>query len=172
MNTKVFLLSFLFSVGTFVVYQKYFDILAPFIPGGSVRASYGVFFLVPITLLISAQTLFITWLAYIAVNTAAPGKSDALKAYFVTSVEVFLFSMYYVFFPFYGPYTFVTYFTPSNSFGATAYPILVFWTVATILVTFMLLKRVFGLDNQASFGPVRRLHLAATMLAIMMVTAS
>jgi hypothetical protein len=172
MNPRVFLLSFLFSAGTFVVYEKYFDILAPFIPGGSVRASYGVFFLVPIILLISAQTLFITWLTYIAVRTAAPGKSDALRAYLVTSVEVFLFSMYYVFFPFYGPYTFVTYFTPSNSFGATAYPILVLWTIATILVTFVLLKRVFRLDDVPSLGPVRRLLLAATMLAIMMVTAS
>ncbi len=172
MNPRVFLLSFCFSIGTFIVYENYFDILAPFIPAGSVRTSYGVFFLVPITLLISAQTLLITWLTHVAVNAAAPGKGDALKAYLVTSVEVFLFSIYYVFFPFYGPYTFVVYFTPNNTFGTTAYPILVFWTIATILATFVLLRRVFRLEDTPRFGPVRMLLLAATMLAIMMVTAS
>ena len=154
------------------MYGYFFDILVPFIPGGSVRASYGVFFAIPIILLVSAQTLFTTWLAHISVNTTAPGKGDALRAYLVASVEVFLFSIYYIIFPSYGPYTFVVFFTPGNAFGPTALPIVIGWTVFTIFVTFLLLVRVFRLEATPKFGPVRMLLLAATMLAIMMVTAS
>jgi hypothetical protein len=165
-------MSLSFSIGAFFVYGRYFDILVPLIPGGSVRASYGVFFALPVILLVSAQTLFTTWLAHIAVNTGAPGKGDALKAYFVASVEVFLFSLYYVIFPSHGPYLFVVYFTPANTFGPLALPIVIAWTVLTILLTFVLLRRVFRLEATPKFGPVRMLLLVATMLAMMMVTAS
>lgn len=136
------------------------------------KAIYGIFFVIPLILLVSAQTLFTTWFAHIAVKTGAPGKGDALKAYFVASIEVFLFSLYYLIFPFHGPYTFVVFFTPANTFGPTALPIVILWTVFTILVTFVLLRRVFRLEATPSFGPVRMLLLAATMLAMMMVTAS
>ncbi|MDA4127324.1 MAG: hypothetical protein OK452_09030 [Thaumarchaeota archaeon] len=154
------------------MYGEYFDILVPFIAGGSVKAAYGVFFAIPIILLVSAQTLFTTWLAHIAVTTAAQGKGDALRAYFVASVEVFLFSLYYVIFPTHGPYLFVVYFTSANTFGPLALPIVIAWTVFTIFVTFVLLRRVFRLEATPKFGPVRMLLLAATMLAMMMVTAS
>ncbi|MDA4119349.1 MAG: hypothetical protein OK436_02060 [Thaumarchaeota archaeon] len=169
---KLFLLSLCFSIGAFVIYGIYFDILVPFIPGGSVKASYGIFFVIPITLLVSAQTLFTTWLAHVAVSSGAPGKGDALKAYLVASVEVFLFSLYYVIFPSHGPYTFVVFFTSANTFGPMALPIVIAWTVFTILLTFLLLRRVFRLEATPKFGPVRMLLLAATMLAMMMVTAS
>ena len=171
-NPEIFLLSLCFSIGATVVYGFFFDILVPFIPGGSVRASYGFFFAIPIILLVSAQTLFTTWLAHISVNTSVPGKGDALSAYFVASVEVFLFSIYYVIFPSYGPYTFVVFFTPGNNFGLTALPIVIIWTVITILATFALLRRIFRLEATPKFGPVRMLLLTATMLAMMMVTAS
>jgi hypothetical protein len=171
-NPTLFLLSFCFSIGASVVYWGYFDILAPFIPGGSVRASYGVFFVIPVILLVSGQTLFTTWLAHVAVSTAAPGKGDALKAYLVSSVEVFLFSLYYVIFPTWGPYTFVVYFTPVHVFGPAALPIVIIWTIFTILVTYALLRRVFRIEPTPKFGPVRMLLLAATMLAMMLVTAS
>jgi hypothetical protein len=171
-NPALFVLSIVFSIGAFVVYWSYFDILSPFIPGGSVRASYGVFFVVPVILLVSAQTLFTTWLAHIAVSTGSPGKGDALKAYLVASVEVFLFSIYYVIFPTWGPYTFVVYFTPVRVFGPDALPIVIVWTIFSILVTYVLLRRVFRLESTPRFGPVRILLLAATMLAMMMVTAS
>jgi hypothetical protein len=106
------------------------------------------------------------------VSTSAPGKGDALKAYLVASVEVFLFSLYYVIFPTWGPYTFVVYFTPVRVFEPTALPLVILWTIFTILATFALLRRVFRLEATPRFGPVRMLLLAATMLAMMMVTAS
>ncbi|HEV2137877.1 MAG TPA: hypothetical protein VGR53_03480 [Nitrososphaerales archaeon] len=171
-NPTIFILALCFSVGAIVAYGFFFDILAPFLPGGSVKASYGVFFVVPLILLVSAQTLFTTWLAHISVTAGAPGKGDALRAYFVASVEVFLFSLYYVIYPFYGPYTFIVYFTTANTFGQTALPVVIGWTIFTILVTLVLLRRVFRLEATPKFGPVRMLLLAATMLAMMMVTAS
>ncbi|HEV2225941.1 MAG TPA: hypothetical protein VGR56_03950 [Nitrososphaerales archaeon] len=171
-NPTIFLLSMCFSVGALVVYGFFFDILVPFIPGGSVKASYGVYFVIPIVLLVSAQTLFTTWLAHISVSTGAPGKGDALRAYLVASVEVFLFSLYYVIFPFHGPYTFIVYFTPANTFGQTALAVVIGWTMFIIVVTFVLLRRVFRLEGTPRFGPVRMLLLAATMLAMMLVTAS
>lgn len=45
MNVRLLLISLCFSIATFVVYVWFFDILAPFIPEGSVRSSYGVLFL-------------------------------------------------------------------------------------------------------------------------------
>jgi hypothetical protein len=172
MDTRLLVISLCLSIATFAVYVRYFDILAPFIPGGSVRSSYGVFFFVPIILLVSAQTLFDTWLTHIVISVVSPGRKDALRAYLVASEVVFLFSVLYVFFPYYGPYTFVVYFTPDSGFGIAAYPILVAWTVATIFGTSILIKRVFHLENKNDFGPARRLLLAATMLAIAMVIAS
>jgi hypothetical protein len=172
MDARLLLISLCFSIATFAVYVWYFDILAPFIPGGSVRSSYGVFFFVPIILLISAQTLFDTWLTHIVIAVVSPSRKDALRAYLVASEVIFLFSVFYVFFPYYGPYTFVVYFTPNSGFGITSYPILVAWTAATILGTSVLIKQVFRLENQDNFGLGRRLLLAATMLAIAMVIAS
>ncbi len=172
MDARVLLGSLCLSVLTLAVYWLFFDILAPSIPDGSVRSIFGPFFFVPILLLLSGQTLFATWLLHVSITTVAPDKKDALKAYFVSSVLVFLFSLYYLFFPSYGPYTFVVYFARSPDFGPTSYPILVAWTTAIVVGIFLLIKRTFRLENDAHFGIVRMLLLAATMLTIVMVMAS
>ncbi len=172
MDVRVLLISLCFSAATFAVYAGFFDILVPFIPGGSVRSNSGLFFLLPIALLLSAQTLSATWLMHIAIATVAPSKKDALKAYFVASVQILLFSVYYVLFPHYGPYTFIVYFMPGQNFAPTSYPILVVWTMVTILGTYLLIRRAFRLENSSHFGPVRRLLLATATLGIIMVIAS
>lgn len=171
-DTRLFLLSSCFSMVTFVIYALFFDILAPFIPGGSVRTNSGPFFALPIFLLLSGQTLFATWLTHLAIATVAPEKKDALKAYFVASAQIMLFSAFYVFFPSYGPYAFVVYFMPDQSFSPASYLILVIWTVTIILGTYLLIKRVFRLENGAQFGTFRNLLLAATTLAVIMAMAS
>ena len=173
MDARLLFISVCFSVATFAVYGMYFDILAPFGGNGwSVRSSFGIFFLVPIVLLLSAQTLFDTWLAHIVIAAVTPSRKDALKAYLVASEVVFLFSVFYVFFPYYGPYTFIVSLTPNGRFGITSLPTLVVWTTATILGTYVLVKRAFHQENDSNFGPGRRLLLAATLLAIAMVIAS
>ena len=156
----------------FAVYLGYFDILAPAIPQGSVRANSGAFFAVPVFLLLSGQTLIATWLTHISMAVASPERKDALRAYLVASFQVLLFSGFYVLFPFYGPYTFVVYFMPGESFGRFAYVILVGWTLAIILATTALTKRAFNLDGDTRLGLARRLLLAATTLVIVLVTAS
>lgn len=172
MDRRLLFVSLCFSVTTFAVYETFFDILVPFVPGGSVRSNSGPFFLVPVLLLLSAQTLFITWLTHVVIATVAPSEKDALRAYCVASGQILLFSIFYVFFPYYGPYTFVVYFMPNQGFAPYTYPILVVWTVTTILVTFLLIRRAFRLESNSNFGSGRRLLLAATMLAITMVIAS
>jgi hypothetical protein len=172
MSNRLLTISLCFSIATFVIYAVFFDILVPFIPGGSVRSNSGTFFLVPVLLLLSGQTLFTTWLLHIAVTIVAASKRDALKAYFVASVQVFLFSIFYIFFPQYGPYTFIVYFMPNQNFIPYSYPVIIVWTAFAILATFFMIKRVFRLQNSSSFGRWRRLLLAATMLAMTMVMAS
>lgn len=172
MNTSLLLLSFCFSAVTLFVYAQYFDILAPFIPGGSVRANSGLFFILPTTLLLCGQTLFATWLTHVAIAMVAPGRKDALKAYFVASAQIMLFSFFYVMFPYYGPYTFVVYLMPGQSFGSASYPILVVWTVAIVVAGSLLFRRAFRLQNGTNFGPFRNLLFGATLLAVVMVMAS
>ncbi len=171
-DKRVAFVSLAFSTAAFVIYATFFDILAPFIPGGSVRSNSGFFFFIPVLLLVSAQTLFITWLVHVVVAIVAPSKRDALKAYLATSVQVFLFSIFYVLFPRYGPYTFIVYFMPNQSFASYSYPLLITWTAFAVFATYLIIKRVFRLENSDHFGQGRRLLLAATMFAMMMVIAS
>ena len=172
MDGRLLAASLAVSATTFAIYAQYFDILVPFIPGGSVRVNSGLFFVLPITLLLSAQTLFATWITHMVVGAAAPEKKDALKAYFVAAVEIFLFSVFYAFFPYYGPYTFIVYFMPGASFGPDCFPLLVGWTLVTIVGSALLTRRTFGLPSDERFGTLRNLLFAAAILALIMVTAS
>ena len=104
-NVRLLAASLLLSFATFAIYLRYFDILAPFIPDGSVRLNSGVFFALPVFLLLGGQTIFDMWFTHVSVTLATPEKRDALKAYFVASFIILLFSVYYVIFPYYGPYT-------------------------------------------------------------------
>ncbi|MGI0078247.1 MAG: hypothetical protein ACRECH_01335 [Nitrososphaerales archaeon] len=171
-NDRLFVLSLLFSAATFVVYMVYFDILVPFIPQGSVRYNSDGFFAIPVFLLISAQTLFVTYFLHATIKAIDQKKRDLLKAYFVSSVEIFLFSLLYVFFPYYGPYTYVVYFMPGENFPLLSYPLLVFWTMITILATSLMIEREFHLVQNRHIGPKRLFILGATMLAAIIAMAS
>ena len=171
MDFRLLLVSLCITAATLAVYLGFYDILSPFIPGGSVRANSGPFFILPVVLLLSGQTLFDTWVIYAAIFMATPDKSDALKAYFVASVQIFLFSIFYVLFPNYGPYTYIIYFMPNVNFGPSSYPVLLIWTLTIILVTYALTRRVFRLENDTRIGPVLELLLAAASLALIMVMA-
>lgn len=171
-NSRLMAAGLLLSVMTFGVYLRYFDILAPYIPQGSVRANSGVFFGVPVFLLLGGQTLFAMWLTHVTITVASPEKRDALKAYFVASFEILLFSLYYVIFPYYGPYTFIVYFMPGEAFGGLAIPILVAWTLAIVLGTYLVTQLTFRIQNTPRLGTARKLLLAASALAVILVMAS
>lgn len=170
-NAKTLAASLLLSLVTFGIYLRYYDILAPFIPEGSVRDNSGIYFAIPVFLLLGGQTLFDLWFTHVSVALAVPEKRDALKAYFVASFQVLLFSGYYVIFPYYGPYTYIVYFMPGQSFGPFAYPILVGWTLAIVAGTYLLTRWTFGFGS-SGFGTKKRLLLASSALAMIMVMAS
>jgi hypothetical protein len=172
-NNKLLAFSLFVSALTYLVYAAFFDILVPFIPRGSVRYNSGVYFAIPIFFLICGQTLFLIFLLHLSMRTIAPDQRDALRAYFVASMHVLLFSILYAFFPYYGPYTLIVYFMPNENFTSYSYPLLVLWIVLIILATYLLVKRAFHLESAtANIGPRRMLLLAATMLAITMAIAS
>jgi hypothetical protein len=172
MDVRVLLASLIISVSTFAIYARYFDILVPFIPGGSVRENSGLFFALPVVLLVSGQSLFATWVNHVAIGSSTPEKKDALRAYFVASIQILLFSLYYAMFPYYGPYTFVVYFMPGQSFFPGAYFVLVAWTLAIVLGSAVLIREIFGLRGDGRMGAVRSILMAAAVLALIMVTAS
>lgn len=171
-SARLLVASVVLSVTTFAVYLRYFDILAPFIPDGSVRANSGLFFGVPVFVLLGGQTLLAVWFTHSSITLAAPEKRDALKAYFVVSFEILMFSFYYVIFPYYGPYTFIVYFMPSEAFSRFAYPVLVAWTLTIVLGTYLLMQRTFRIQNTPRLGTARKLLLVAGVLAVILVTAS
>jgi len=171
-NTRLLIASMLLSIATFVIYLRYFDILAPSIPQGSVRANSGVFFGLPVFLLLGGQTLFTMWLTHVSITVTSPANRDALKAYFIASFEILLFSFYYVIFPYYGPYTYVIYFMPNETFGEFAYPMLVIWTLVIILGSYLLMGRTFNIKNNRQLGTAKKLLLVASALAMILVMAS
>jgi hypothetical protein len=171
MDRRVLFASFALSAVSFAMYLEFFDILAPVIPGGSVRLNSGVFFVLPVFLLVGGQTLFGTWLTHFVVTVAEPEKRDALRAYLVTAAEIFMFSFFYVLSPSYGPYTFVVYFMPREAFGPLILPMLALWALATVLVTYLVLTRSFGFGANSRFGIKSRLLFSAAMLAMLIVIA-
>jgi hypothetical protein len=170
-DAKLFLASFCLSVATFVVYLRYFDILAPVIPDGSVRASAGDFFAIPVFILVGGQTLIAMWLVHFSIALASPENRDALRAYFVSAFQILLFSGYYVIFPHYGAYIYIVYWIHGENFGTFAYPILILWTLAIVLGTYLATLWAFKVDG-SRFGTTKRLLLAAGVLSMMIVIAS
>ena len=171
-NTRLLVASLSLSAATFVVYLRYFDILVPFIPGGSVRDNSGLFFALPVFVLLGGQTLFDVWFTHSAVKLASPEKRDALKAYFVAAFQILLFSGYYVLFPYYGPYVYIVYWMPGQSFGEFAYLTIVAWTLAIILGTYAVTRWAFRANPPDQLSTVKRLLLASGALAMIMVIAS
>jgi hypothetical protein len=171
-DKRLFVASLLLSVATFAVYSRYFDILAPFIPSGSVRDNSGLFFALPVFILLGGQTLFDMWFTHAAIKLATPERRDALRAYLVAAIQILLFSGYYVLFPHYGPYIYIVYWMPGLSFGRFAYPIVIAWTLAVILGTFLVTEWAFKSERGDNFGVWKRLLLAAGTLTMIMVIAS
>ncbi len=168
-NPKLLVVSLCLSVLTFVVYLFYFDILSPSIPDGSVRFNTGVFFAIPVFLLTSSQTLFGTYLLHVTIKSTDQSKRDVLKAYFVASFQILLFSLNYVIVPYYGPYALLIALMPEQHFSAFSYIAIFFWTLAIIFITSQVISHLFHLQSSKEIGPWRILILAASML--MLVTA-
>ena len=175
-NPRLLAVSFALTALAFVLYMLYFDILVPSIPhGGSVRYSSGPYFVLPVFLLVGGQILFNTYLLHVSIKAGEEGRQDLIKAFFVSSVQVFLFSLFYAFHPFYGPYTFIVYFTPGQggqNFPSYSIPLFSLWVMVIIGVTTFLIRKVFDLKDHPSIGTKRILILSATMLGVILSMAS
>jgi hypothetical protein len=135
-------LSFVILLIAVVNYYLFFDVLAPGFPnGGSVKASMGAAFLAPILILTAIQVLFSSGVLHLTMRAFYPEKRDYLKSFFVGSVLVALFSVYYTLVPSYGPYTILTGWY--RGVGATDYLMLAGWTALMILTTTLLIRRIF-----------------------------
>jgi hypothetical protein len=173
-NPRLTAVSLGISTLTFFVYMFYFDILVPFIPQGSVRYSYGsILFAIPVFLLLGAQSLFTTYLLHLTTKVIDEQKRDLNKAYFVSSLAIFLFSICYVFHPYYGPYSFIVYFTPAGqNFPAYTIPLFSAWFAVMIGIIAYAIRATFDLEDHPQVGIKRILILSATMFAVILAMAS
>ena len=124
-----------------VNYFLFFDVLSPEVGGGSIKANMGAFFLVPVLLLTCVQVLYSTGVLHLVTRSFYFERRDFLKAFFVSSILVLLYSGYYTLVPSWGPYTFLT--GAFRGVPAAVYLILALWTAVVIVATTILIHRVY-----------------------------
>ena len=102
-------------LAAFIIYVNYYDILIPGIQDGSYRAVVGLLFIIPSFILSMGQVL-------------------------IGAFMVFLFSLTYVLFPFYGPFYFIAFATNVAPPGVLLVEVV--WTAALLGISTMLLHRL------------------------------
>lgn len=167
-NNSILFLSFVFIILSFSIYSLYFDILIPGIPSGSYRKNVGDYFIFPVFFLISAQILSNSGIIHTVIKAVAPEKKDFLKAFFVSSVLVFLFSVLYVVFPFYGPFLYIV--RSIGSFDVPTYLFLALWTSFSIFLTNHLMRKMYSLGKSLAWK--KTLLITAFLFAMTMSMAS
>ncbi|HUI86799.1 MAG TPA: hypothetical protein VLY21_06565 [Nitrososphaerales archaeon] len=126
-----------------VNYYLFFDVLAPGLGNsGSVKASLGPAFVFPVLLLAVIQVSYAAGVLHLVTRSFYPDRHDFLKALFVGSVLVLMYSIYYTLVPNWGPYTFLT--GPLRDVPAIQYVVLGVWTAVVIAATALLIRRVYG----------------------------
>ncbi len=168
-NDSLFGATLLLLALAVVNYYAFFDILAPGIANnGSMRANMGVFFILPVLILTAAQTLYVAGVVHLVTRAFYLDRRDFIKALFVSSVVVLLYSVYYTIFPHWGPYLYVV-----GSFrGTTAldYAILTLWTAVDLVVTALVIRRAYGFKK----GEIRSsmlILIAAALLTLVLAMA-
>jgi hypothetical protein len=153
---------------TILNYWWFFDILAPQIPyTGSVRANMGPYFIFPIVALTIAQTLFTAGDMHLVTRGFYPQKHDFQKAYLCGALVVFLYSIFYTFFPSWGAYLYIV--GPFLGTSWTDYLVLVAWTAVVILATSVFIRWIYGLRGLIRW-PVLLL-LSGAMLVMVLALA-
>jgi len=153
-----------------VNYYVNFDILAPGIGNGtgSVRADMGPYFLIPILVLAAVQALYVSGVLHLVTRAFYSEKRDFLKALFVSSLLVLLYSIFYTIFPSWGPYLYIV-----GTFRGTSaldYATLFAWTAVTIASTAYAIKVIYGFKK----GEIRTsmlLLISAALLTLVLAMA-
>jgi len=167
-NNLALFLSFVFIILSFSIYSFYYDILIPGIPSGSYKKIVGNYFLIPVTILTSAQILFNSGMIHVITRAIIPNKRDFLKALFASSILVFLFSVFYLIFPFYGPFLYIV--KSVDGFDISTYLVLISWTTFSIFSTAFLIRKIYSPEKSLSWK--KTLLIVASLFAITMVIAS
>ncbi|HXW37780.1 MAG TPA: hypothetical protein VEJ36_07770 [Nitrososphaerales archaeon] len=142
-NDKLLVISVVMVVLALAAYYSYFDILSPGIPGsGSVRALTGAYFVALVLLLAAVQLLYVAGVLHLVMRSFYFERRDFLKAFYVSATMVFMFSVYYVLFPSWGPYYFIT--GPLLHIPSTDYLVLGSWTAVIVAFTTVNVRKAFG----------------------------
>ena len=109
-NDALLVLAFLLLALAVANYYFFFDVLAPNIgnTSGSVKSNMGALFVAPVVVLTAIQVVYAAGVLHLVVRSFFFEKRDFLKAFFISSCVVLLFSVYYTLVPTWGPYTFLT----------------------------------------------------------------
>jgi hypothetical protein len=138
---------------TFVVYLMFFDILIPNMPSDSYRSTAGIWFVIPVALLMLGQTLIGGLILHLFSIAANPKNAYILWALLVASIVTFCFSLTYMFFPKYGPFYYIVFVYSSAMWYAL--PVELGWSFFTFAVgsylAYKLLKMPYKLSLLAIF---------------------
>ena|SRR3989344_656457 len=126
-------------LAAFIIYVNYYDILIPGIQDGSYRAVVGLLFIIPSFILSMGQVLIGAFMVFACVYLFH-GKEHETKSLFTGAFMVFLFSLTYVLFPFYGPFYFIAFATNVAPPGVLLVEVV--WTAALLGISTMLLHRL------------------------------
>ena len=140
---KYFAAVFVLWLASFLVYLNFFDILIPGLPNGSYRAVVGAWFAVPSFILSVGQILISGFIISAAVHLFG-GKVRPSRSLFTASLMVFLFSLTYVIFPFFGPFYYIIFYAG----GVPPYvlAIEVAWSAALLAVSTLLISKLHKME--------------------------
>lgn len=134
-------------ISTISVYSLFFEIL---VTEGSFRESLGPLFIIPITILASAQVIITGALIHRAAKDL--NKNHNAKKYdifIITGLNAFLYSLIYAIFPITGPFHYITFTMQETSLLIML--IEIGWTTFTILIVTTVLKKTYSLSLFHSF---------------------
>jgi len=133
---------------TFVVYFMFFDILIPNLPSDSYRSAIGIWFVIPIVLLLLGQTVISGIILYLFSKVANPNNADFLRALLIAGILTFCFSLTYMFFPGYGPFYYLVFVYQSTMWYAL--PVEIGWSIFTFTVGSYLAHKLLKLSYKVS----------------------
>jgi hypothetical protein len=169
-NDKLLAVTLVVLFVAVVNYYLNFDVLSPDIGNvsGSVKANMGSFFLIPVLVLTIIQLFYAAGILHLVTRSFYFEKRDFLKALFVASFLILLFSGFYTLVPHWGPYTFLT-----GSFRGVppdTYALLAGWLAILLGTTTLLVWKVYGF-RKGEIRPTILLLLISSMFLIVMAFA-
>ena len=129
-------------ISTISVYSLFFEIL---VTEGSFRESLGPLFIIPITILASAQIFITGYLIHrAAINLNKKYNAKKYDIFFITGLNTFLYSLIYAIFPITGPFHYITFTMQETPLSIML--IEIGWTMFIISTISIALKKVYSMS--------------------------